>query len=55
VVGRWGVASEPGEDTAPLLAAGATRVGVTLATTRDQVLEMLPLAAPATPPLVRSA
>jgi hypothetical protein len=56
VVGRWGLASEPGEDTAPLLAAGATRVSVTLAATRDQVLELLPLAAPpAATPFARSA
>ena len=55
VVGRWGVATDPGEDLTPLLAAGATRASVTLAATRDQVLEMLPLAAPAVSPLVRSA
>jgi predicted PurR-regulated permease PerM len=49
VIGRWGVGHAPGEDSAPLLAAGATRVGTTLATSRDHVLELLPLTAPAPP------
>jgi predicted PurR-regulated permease PerM len=54
VVGRWGVGHEPGEDAATLLAAGATRVSVRLAETRDQVLELLPLTQPAAP-LARTA
>ena len=40
VVGRWGPA-EP-EEEAPLRAAGADRVGHTLAATRDHILELLP-------------
>jgi predicted PurR-regulated permease PerM/methylmalonyl-CoA mutase cobalamin-binding subunit len=54
VVGRWGVTQGPGEDGAPLMAAGANRVGTTLAQTRDHILELLPLAAQPTP-LVRIA
>ena len=42
VVGRWGATSAD-EDKA-LLAAGAARVGRTLAATRDHVLELLPAA-----------
>jgi hypothetical protein len=52
VVGRWGVSHEPGEDAAPLLAAGASRVATTLAQTRAHILELLPLAAR---PLARTA
>ena len=55
VVGRWSVDSEAAHDVAPLTAAGATRVGMTLAETRDHVLEMVPLTAPGTPSLARSA
>ena len=40
VVGRWG--SAEAEEEGPLLAAGASRVGRTLAATRDHVLELLP-------------
>jgi predicted PurR-regulated permease PerM len=40
VVGRWGAADD--EEEAPLLAAGADRVGRTLAVTRDHILELLP-------------
>lgn len=54
VVGRWGVGGGPGEDAEPLLAAGADRVGTTLAATRDHVLELVPLAE-APSPLSRSA
>jgi hypothetical protein len=50
IVGRWGVSLGPSEDPAPLTAAGADRVGATLAATRDQVLEMLPLLAPVADP-----
>jgi predicted PurR-regulated permease PerM len=55
VVGRWSVDGDGAHDVAPLTAAGATRVGVTLRETRDQMLEVLPLAAPAAATLVRSA
>jgi predicted PurR-regulated permease PerM len=55
VVGRWSLTPELGEDPAPLVAAGATRVGFTLAATRDHVLEVLPLASQPAPELARSA
>jgi predicted PurR-regulated permease PerM len=54
-VGRWGVREEPAEDVAPLLAAGADRVGTTLAETRDHVLELLPIVPSQPAPLARSA
>jgi predicted PurR-regulated permease PerM len=55
VVGRWGI-EHPAEDPGGLLAAGADRVGTTLAATRDHVLEMLPLtSAPSEPAVRRSA
>jgi hypothetical protein len=54
VVGRWGVTQGPGEDGTPLMAAGANRVGTTLAQTRDHILELLPLAAHPSP-LARTA
>jgi hypothetical protein len=40
VVGRWGSADLE-EDAAPLVAAGANRVGMALAATRDQLLELV--------------
>jgi hypothetical protein len=55
VVGRWSLTPEPGEDPAPLVAAGATRVGFTLSATRDHVLEVLPLASQPATELARSA
>ena len=55
VVGRWNVTREVAHDAGPLLAAGASRVGATLAETREHLLEMVPLSAPATAPLARSA
>ena len=54
VVGRWGVSGEPAADTAPLVAAGATSIGTTLAQTRDQIVAQLPAAARAEP-LARTA
>ena len=42
-VGRWGCKDELVEDPAPLIAAGANRVAATLAATRDQIEELLPL------------
>ena len=42
VVGRWADGAE--EEEAPLVAAGADRVGRTLAATRDHILELLPAA-----------
>jgi len=55
VVGRWG-SGHPAEDPGGLLAAGANRVGTSIAATRDHVLEMLPLTtAPAEPVMRRSA
>ena len=53
VVGRWG-SDDIEDDARPLLAAGANRVGATLAATRDHVLELLPPARQAQP-LPRSA
>jgi len=53
LVGRWGVGGGPGDDAATFLAAGATRAATTLAATRDQVLELVPVAAVS--PLARSA
>ena len=55
VVGRWNVTREVAHDAGPLLAAGASRVGATLAETREHLLEMVPLTAPAAAPLARSA
>ena len=56
VVGRWGVDGEGAHDAAPLTAAGATRVGMTLRETHDHILEVLPLTSTqATAPLQRSA
>jgi hypothetical protein len=55
IVGRWGVDGEGAHDAGPLTAAGATRVGLTLAETRDHILEVLPLTAPSTTSLPRSA
>jgi len=55
VVGRWNVTREVAHDAGPLLAAGASRVGATLAETREHLLEMIPLTAPAAAPLARSA
>ena len=55
VVGRWNVTREVAHDAGPLLAAGASRVGATLAETREHLLEMVPLTAPATAPLARTA
>ncbi len=52
VVGRWGVGAGPQDEAPRIVAAGATRVGGTLAVTRDQILEVVPLAAA---PLKRSA
>ena len=43
-VGRWGCKDELAEDPAPLLAAGAERVATTLAASREQIEELLPLA-----------
>ena len=53
VVGRWG-SDDIEDDARPLLAAGANRVGATLAATRDHVLELSPPARKAQP-LPRSA
>jgi predicted PurR-regulated permease PerM len=53
LVGRWGVGGGPGDDATAFVGAGATRVGPTLAATRDQVLEMVPLVSVG--PLARSA
>ena len=43
IVGRWGCKDDLAEDPAPLVSAGADRVATTLAATRDQVEELLPL------------
>ena len=53
VVGRWGSADLE-EDAAPLIAAGANRVGMALTATRDHLLELLPAASKGAS-LVRSA
>jgi predicted PurR-regulated permease PerM len=55
VAGRWSATLEIAHDVGPLMAAGASRVGATLTETREHVLEMVPLTAPATAPLARSA
>jgi predicted PurR-regulated permease PerM len=52
VVGRWG-SMDIQEEARPLLAAGADRVGTTLATTREHVLELLPVAESS--PMARTA
>lgn len=49
VVGRWGLAAAAHEEHEPLVAAGAVRVGPTLAATRDHVLGLVPLAEPSAP------
>jgi hypothetical protein len=43
VVGRWGCKDQLEEDSGPVLAAGADRVATTLAASREQVEELLPL------------
>jgi hypothetical protein len=52
VVGRWG-SMDVQEEARPLLSAGADRVGTTLATTREHVLELLPVAESS--PMARTA
>lgn len=52
VVGRWG-SLDIQEEARPLLAAGADRVGTTLAKTREHVLELLPVAESS--PMARTA